>query len=340
MFHSVFKRHTPFAMHDVKVPIQADTILVPKAGDLLSSIYITRINTSTGMTVQWNKSDVTDISLYIGGQLIDKHTADFTLNVYPPLMARTYAKSSIDPVNSLFFPLSFWFCHDLPLPILTLRDEIKLVLTWTPNPSYAYECYIKYISLGEAERVWFTKPLSIDIMTCQQIINHNDIVLRGPIKFIATPPIKIPPSFQYSIKMNGVEIRKLFNSHGAQLYRHTENAASYPVAQYTYPPIPLTGNSVYYSGSSTNGFAQIGTFSVAASSNTSQPVQSMDWFSHDGDDTTAWASSGNTGSMTCTYTASASSNNVNAYLAFCPSGQWISTEDNYLTNQGYLSVNI
>ena len=95
----VYKRHTPFAMVSERMNIQDNVIRIPKKGDLLSYIYLTRTQKSTGTLVPWDSSIINSWKLYIGQELIDTQDSVFSLTVAPQLLSRTYSRASIHPVS-------------------------------------------------------------------------------------------------------------------------------------------------------------------------------------------------------------------------------------------------
>lgn len=328
----VYKRHTPFAMVTERMNFQDNLIRIPKKGDLLSYMYLTRTLKSTGVIAPWDSSIINSWKLYIGQELIDTQDSVFSLSVAPQTLARTYAKSTIQSV-AMFCPLQFWFCNDLPLPLVALQyDDVTIRLDWTPDPAYYYECYMNFILLGDEEREWFASTAhEISIYQVNKLVSHKDVMLRNPVNYIASAPIKLPTNFTYGIKINGKDLRSEYNSHGAQISMQTEYARVLPATSDPYPPTALSSNSqmIY----STYG---IGTYSIYVSSNsaTSYAVNL-----HDGDLSTSWQTAGQQRpGVPVTYTATASSNSSCAYLAFDQTSMgWISNVLAYSGNDPTLS---
>lgn len=322
---SVYKRHTPFSIVINKINIQGNNINIPKKGDLLSYVYFTRTNKTTQLMENWDSSVINDVSIYIGDRFVDKQDPYFTQTVAPSLIARTFSKSGMS-FNTSFYPLQFFFCNDIPFPLISLqKDDLRIVLDWSPSNQYYYECYLCYIYLGDEEREWFAKTnVTVDIYQVTKLSSATDIVARNPVKFIASEPIKLPSNFQYSIKLNGQTTRERYNSYGAQLTYHTDYAKITPLSQDTFPPTAMSTDSETLISPSV-----IGVYSAKASSNTStnRPFRAFDK-----NISTSWTSGGQSAlNVPVTYTASASSNTVNAFNAFDNQNttHWISDVTTY-----------
>lgn len=307
---SVYKRHTPFSIVVDKVNIQGTTINIPKKGDLLSYVYFTRTNTRTQLVELWDPSIINSVSLYIGDRLIDKQDPTFVQSVAPQLMGRTYSKSSLTPV-SVFYPLQFFFCNDLPLPLISIqKDDVKLVLDWTPSSDFFYECHLCYIYLGQDEREWFARTnMKLGIYQVNKISSNGEVIARNPVKFIATEPIKLPRDFQYGININGKPLREVYNSHGAQFTYHTEYGRTFPSSSDTFPTSAMSSESQVLFSNIVSGRYII---SVSSNTSTGRGINAFDVNS-----TTQWNSGGQSvRTVPVQYVAKASSNVSNAWRAF------------------------
>jgi len=307
-----------------KINIQDNLIRVPKRGDLLSYMYLMRFSKSTGLAAPWDSSIVNSWKLFIGQELIDTQDSVFSLSVAPPVMARNYTRSTIQN-GSYFCPLQFWFCNDLPLPLVALQyDEVTIRMDWNPDPGYYYECYFNFVLLAEEERLWFAETAhEISIYQVNKLNSTSDIVLRNPVNFIVSEPIKLPTSYTYGITINGKVLRNEYNSHGAQLTLHTDYSRVLPASSDPYPPLPMTQDT-----QSLISPYSVGTYSLAVSGNT-QTSYALNL--HDGDPTTFWNTQGQSGlTQSVTYTASASSNTLKAWIvANNLSNIWISDTKTY-----------
>lgn len=307
-----------------KINIQDNCIRIPKKGDLLSYMYLMRFSKATGVAAPWDSSIVNTWKLYIGQELIDTQDSVFSLSVAPQILARTYGRSTIQD-GAMFCPVQFWFCNDLPLPLVALQyDDVTIRIDWSPDPAYYYECYFNYVLLDQEERMWFAETAhEISIYQVQKLNNTRDIILRNPVNYIVSEPIKLPTYYTYGITINGKDLRKPFNSHGAQVTQTSEYARILPASQDVYPPVAMTADS-----QSVVTPYSVGIYTISVSSNT---VSTFAHNLHDGDPSTAWTTPGQFG--TATYTVTAKSNVANAWKVFAATPNiWVS---NLLSYSGY-----
>jgi hypothetical protein len=153
-FKSVYKRHTNFSIDYQSIKLYGDTenvfgkklyINVPKNGDLVHRMFLTfEVEVDTNADLEkiaplgYNYIDY--IELYIGGQLIDKHTGEY-LAIYHEQFSDS--SKSIGIANMvgiqnntngstkklITLPLRFWFNNDvgLSLPLIALQySDIKI----------------------------------------------------------------------------------------------------------------------------------------------------------------------------------------------------------------------
>lgn len=311
-FVSVYKRHVPFVMTQYIEPIEYDTIKIQPRGDLVSYVYLTRTDLTTGKMIPWDWSSVLEFSWYIGNKLIDKHDLNFVRYVNPALMSRSHSKTNFDTVRSLFLPLAFSFCHDLPFPIVALNYDtmyIKLKLGQTYDVgSYGYQCHVTYIHLDEPERNYFAiSKHAIPITQVQQIFNRNDIMLRNPVKFIATPPVKIPTTSKISVKVNQKYFKEPYYYTGAENYHHTNFSTLETPSSDPYPPEKLIGPTTFLSTAYGRGV-----YGVQTSSNS---FTTLPWGASESGGSTYWESA-KFAQIVTEFKATASSNATNAWRAF------------------------
>jgi len=204
-FKVVYRRHTNFSMESIQQTwngtdgTSADgrcTATISRNGDLVSKMYI-QID-STGTVAEDNPGywGITDITLEIGGQLIDKHYGHW-LEVYAELtqpnplgvcggrdVAPGAAGSTTQNTGTLFqrmaaaggyaagtaaattvfVPLQFWFCRNpgLALPLIALQyHEVKVILEHTYKSAFAtlsaQNLWVDYIYLDTDERRRFAQ---------------------------------------------------------------------------------------------------------------------------------------------------------------------------------------
>ena len=155
-FRSVYKRHTNFAHVVERQVIQGNpspgsisTIRLERKGDLVSYVYLTHADSANSFT----SSNIKQVELLIGGQVIDTQTHDFISNIAPAYLGSTITKTRESPVT--FFPLRFWFCENFQsaLPLVSLQyHDVEIRITWGDNVSGTYECFADFIYLDTDER--------------------------------------------------------------------------------------------------------------------------------------------------------------------------------------------
>ena len=144
-FRSVYRRHTNFAIETVEntftqIPQfgKRTSVKIPRYGDLLSQIYLyvtlpALEDNSKYYIYGVGNALIKQIDLVIGGQLIDRHYADW-LNIWgelttPPEQLMGYDKQVGNQYNTntgetkLYIPLRFWFNRHLGLvlPFIALQ---------------------------------------------------------------------------------------------------------------------------------------------------------------------------------------------------------------------------
>jgi hypothetical protein len=165
-FKVVYRRHTNFSMEDIQQTINgtstlvgsssSGTVTISRNGDLVSNVYV-KCNQDNSNGISGDKL-VSQVDLEIGGQLIDRQTAEWMQIVSelttPESKATGYKYltggftnklvSAADGTNLLAYnpntlqqavmvPLQFYFCRNpgLALPLIALQyHEVKLKFTW------------------------------------------------------------------------------------------------------------------------------------------------------------------------------------------------------------------
>jgi hypothetical protein len=172
----VYRRHTNFSRETIEQTISGSaaasgrgTVTVSRNGDLLSSIYV------HAATAGINVGDtlISDVEVQIGGQKIDKHTAEW-MQMWaelstPDSKAAAYKAmtgcvgvtgSGTDGVANLVqVPLQFWFCRNpgLALPLIALQyHEVKVVFNWGAETA-TRQVYCDYVYLDTDERRRFAQ---------------------------------------------------------------------------------------------------------------------------------------------------------------------------------------
>ena len=129
-FKVVYRRHTNFSMESIQQTINGTSTLdssatsgsvtVSRNGDLVGRIYV---NTATAGVTDGNKI-VSDVTLEIGGQQIDKHTSEW-MEVWNELSTPESKAAAVKSMTGAVgtsgstggaryvqVPLQFWFCRN------------------------------------------------------------------------------------------------------------------------------------------------------------------------------------------------------------------------------------
>jgi len=238
------------------------TVRFERKGDLLSYVYLTK-KTAAGDFQSIGVTDINYIELLIGGQVVDKQYADFSINVADPLLVTTQNKAVTAPTK--FYPLHFWFCENwqsaLPLVALQYHD-VEIRITWnTPNGGSIYECWADYIYLDTAERIDFaSRPQNVLMYQVQTQAPSNSgtqqLVFNHPVKFLATSSKLFVNDATATMKLqlNGTDIgdEKNYDQHSTTVpyYYHCINGVTYGTAFNGYiHPFCLDTSRIQPSGS-------------------------------------------------------------------------------------------
>ena len=180
-FKVVYRRHTNFSMECIQQTINgtstlgagstSGTVTISRNGDLVNKIYVTSVTAS----IENGSEIVNEVELEIGGQRIDRHTAEW-MQVWNELttpeskanglkaMIGDVGSTSSDSVRKVHIPLQFWFCRNpgLALPLIALQyHEVKLKCTWGTSTAVgaaaAVQVWADYIYLDTDERRRFAQ---------------------------------------------------------------------------------------------------------------------------------------------------------------------------------------
>jgi len=155
-FKVVYRRHTNFSIECIQQTINgtstlagtssSGTVTVARNGDLLHNVYV-RCDQDIANGISGDKL-ISEVTIEIGGQLIDKHTSEW-LQVWAELTtpeskaagykyltggySNTLVSAGGTSQQSIMVPLQFWFCRNpgLALPLIALQyHEVKMKFTW------------------------------------------------------------------------------------------------------------------------------------------------------------------------------------------------------------------
>jgi hypothetical protein len=196
-FKVVYRRHTNFSMETIQQTINgtstlttaasSGTVTISRNGDLVNKVYV-RCDQDTANGISGDNL-ITDVTLEIGGQQIDKHTKEW-MQIWAELstpaskaegykyltggFSNTLVSAGLTSVGgteqqSIMVPLQFWFCRNpgLALPLIALQyHEVKMKFTWGidtdvgrdgTSATPAVEVWCDYIYLDTDERRRFAQ---------------------------------------------------------------------------------------------------------------------------------------------------------------------------------------
>lgn len=249
-FRSTYKRHTNFSHVVFRQVIQGipdqgsvSTVRFERKGDLLGYVYLTKKKPLTpGASPSAQPFDGTEINyieLLIGGQVVDKQTSNFSMNIADPLLVTSQNKAAMDPHDN-FYPLHFWFCESwssaLPLVAMQYHD-VEIRITWNTPGADIYECWADYVFLDAAERTSFAGKTQEILMYQVQMqapsrTGTQQLIFNQPVKFLAStdPLLSTPTTALIKLQLNGTDIgdEKLYEPHSTRVpfYYHCPNAST------------------------------------------------------------------------------------------------------------------
>ena len=237
-FKAVYRRHTNFAIDFQKVNFPTDTgkcagkllsIKIPKIGDLLHRTYLNIcIKKKAGLSAPSIYNYIEYVELYIGDQLIDRHTGTW-LELYDSYYENSDKIASLKKLTTvpnqngvITTPLRFWFNNHVgnSLPLIALQYSnvtIKVKLNdSTQINSYSngsgneveihsMNLLIENIYLDKEERRAFTTNKHEYLITqLQTSLNNNIRNFKGLYEkqsdFVDNIRFKIPLRFRYPVK--------------------------------------------------------------------------------------------------------------------------------------------
>jgi len=159
-WQSSYKRHTNFSsvierQTIVNVPSAGgiSSVRFERKGDLLSYCYLTATDGSDQVSsINWSNA-IDKVELYIGGQLIDTQTFEFTNKISPDVMASSFSRSVQGSAQDTgyFYPLKFWFSENwqsaLPLVALQYHDVEMRIYWGTSLSSSLYADFVTALNL-------------------------------------------------------------------------------------------------------------------------------------------------------------------------------------------------
>jgi hypothetical protein len=159
-FKSVYRQYAHFSTETV--PLQFDqglgfgkksSVVIPRKGDLLSSLILEIKLPALSSGISWingiGHSLIEEISIEIGGILIDRHTGEYLDIItqlelehskkdgYNQMISKRefYTRFSQENAVTLYIPLQFWFCKESSqaIPLIALQhNEVKIKVDFKP----------------------------------------------------------------------------------------------------------------------------------------------------------------------------------------------------------------
>jgi hypothetical protein len=214
-FKVVYRRHTNFSMETIQQTINGTstlnatststgTVTISRNGDLVHKLYVT--SSFTGITN--GSAIVNEVELEIGGQRIDRHTAEW-MQVWNELttseskaiglkaMTGDIGSTVTTGVDEVHIPLQFWFCRNpgLALPLIALQyHEVKLKCTWgigstaVVGGAAPVQVWADYIYLDTDERRRFAQ------------ISHEYLIEQLQFTTVGTSTGKVQLNFNHPVK--------------------------------------------------------------------------------------------------------------------------------------------
>lgn len=216
-FKTVYRRYTNFSMESIEQSLtgtinfgQKVSCVVSRNGDLIHKVYLqvqlpALSNTNASWVDNVGHVLINEVSVEIGGQVIDKHYGEW-LNIWDELTQSAeksagYHKMIGSSLKSsggmLYIPLQFWFCRNpgLSLPLISLQyHDVKFNIEFRraidcfngtanlPQITNA-SLFVDYIYLDTDERREFAK-LSHEYLIEQlqfsgeEVYSNNNIISK------------------------------------------------------------------------------------------------------------------------------------------------------------------
>jgi hypothetical protein len=254
-FRQVYRRHTNFAMADVRQPIEGQIaanniskFTLSRQGDMVSYIYIRSDQNENVL------DDIDYVQLKIGGQEIVKMTGGQygDLKKWGLIMSNSsnkYAETQNPQIQNIQ-PLHFWFCDywgsSLPLCALSYHD-VTVEIKWTSAPAGNTEAWANMIWLDNNEREHFVKAEKLMYLVDQwqnsDPINNDrnrmDLNFNHPVKALIVDVDQVAPyTDKIKLTTSGVEIAKMTEDQmSMKSYWHNSNVRIQALGDATTMPV-------------------------------------------------------------------------------------------------------
>lgn len=306
-FNSTHKRHTNFSLFQEKqiiegnpAPGKTSTITLRRSGDLLNYCFMTVEDNQVTQNINDWSNVIEEVELYIGDQLIDRQTSEFTEEIAVDLFANTFAKSYQASLhsgygsNSHFFPFRFFFCENwgYSIPMIAIQySDVRINIKWSSNftPSYQPSFYATYVALDRYERLKIADPKEkrMLIFQVQKAEPSNEpiqsLFFNHPVKFIASSNTYgvnslVSTTNKISLEVNGMDITDKQTSvpffTSTQSYYHTDYSCANAENMFFYP---FCINTSKYQMTGTLNFSRIDGFRIHCTENINRPIYGVNY---------------------------------------------------------------
>ena len=306
-FNSTHKRHTNFSLFQEQQTIDGNpgagntsTITLRRSGDLLNYCFMTIEENETAKLIDDWSNVIEEAELYIGEQLIDKQSSEFTEEIAIDLFASSFAKSYQASLHgglgseSYFYPFRWFFCENwgYSLPILALQySDVRIKIKWSSNlnANYKPKFFATYVALDTEERLRIAQPTE-RVMLIQQVQKtepSNDTVqtlfFNHPVKFIASSNAYgdnnlVSVTNKVSLEVNGVDITEKQTAipffTAVPSYYHTEYSSSNAENMFFYP---FCINTSRYQMTGSLNFSRIDGFRIHCTAPVNRPIYAVNY---------------------------------------------------------------
>jgi hypothetical protein len=306
-FNSTHKRHTNFSLFQQQQVIEGNpvagntsTITLRRSGDLLNYCFMTvEENGSSKLIDDWSNV-IEESELYIGDQLIDRQTSEFTEEIAIDLFATTFAKSYQASLHgglgseSYFYPFRFFHCENwgYSIPLLAIQySDVRIKIKWSSNlnANYKPKLFATYVALDQAEREQIASPKE-KIMLIQQVQKTEPsnepvqtLFFNHPVKFIASSNAYgdnnlVSINNKVSLEVNGVDMTEQQTAipffTAIPSYYHTEYSSSNAENMFFYP---FCINTSRYQMTGSLNFSRIDGFRIHCTAPVNRPIYAVNY---------------------------------------------------------------
>lgn len=306
-FNSTHKRHTNFSIFQEQQIIEGipragntSTINFKRSGDLLNYCFVTVEENGQSKRISDWSYVIEEVEFYIGDQLIDRQTSEFTEEIATNLLATSFSKSYQASLHgglgsqSYFYPLRHFFCESwgYSIPLIAIKySDVRLRIKWSKNlnSNYRPKFFATYVALDKEERARIAKP-DLKTMLIFQVQknepsyeNTQALVFNHPVKFLASSNARggnnlVSVTNKVSLEVNGIDMTEkqisvpFFTS--VPSYYHTDYSSSNVENTFFYP-FCINANKYQMTGSL--NFSRIDSFRIHCTAPLNHPIYAVNY---------------------------------------------------------------